>query len=103
MFIFQKEALDMMKNIIHWMREDDSALGREKLPGQTAASSLAEPMMLCCLLDQLQTMDPSVAPDYSELSKWCVQQIFSHVQVRNYSLTNSVVIGIKQVVYLNSN
>ena len=95
MFIVQKEALDMMENIIHWMREDDSALGREKLPGQTEKSSLAEPMMLCCLVDQLLTMDPSITPDYSELSKWCVQQIISHVQVRNNSLTNSVVIGTK--------
>ena len=79
--IFQKEALEMMKNIIHWVREDDSTLGREKLPGQTATNNMAEPMMLCCLMHQLLTMDPSLASEYNELSKWCIQQVLAHIQV----------------------
>ena len=78
---FQKEALDMMNNIVHWMRVDDSALARDKLSGQSATNTMAEPMMLSCLIDQLQTMDPSLANEYSELSTWCIQQILVHIQV----------------------
>ena len=71
-----------MNNIVHWMRVDDSALGREKLEGQTATNSLAEPMMLTCLIDQLLVMDPSLESEYTALSKWCIEQIFSHIQVQ---------------------
>ena len=81
MMSFQKEALDMMNNIVHWMKVDDSALKRDKLSGQTATNTMAEPMMLFCLIDQLQTMDPSLANEYSELSTWCIQQILVHIQV----------------------
>ena len=81
MISFQKEALDMMNNIVHWMKVHDSALERDKLSGQTATNTMAEPMMLSCLIDQLQTMDLSLVNEYSELSTWCIQQILVHIQV----------------------
>ena len=71
----------MMTRILHWVREDDSGLGREKLAGNMPVSSLAVPMMLLCLVDQLTTMDPALAANYDETEQWCLKEVAKHVQV----------------------
>ena len=71
----------MMTHILHWVRQDDSGLGREKLAGNTPVSTLAVPMMLLCLIDQLTTMDPALAASYDETEQWCLKEVAKHVQV----------------------
>ena len=77
----QTEALEMMQRIVDWVRKDDSGLGREKLAGNQPTSSLAVPMMLLCLIEQLVTMDASLATTYSDTEQWCLGQVQKHVQV----------------------
>uniref|UniRef100_A0A452V536 N-acylglucosamine 2-epimerase n=1 Tax=Ursus maritimus TaxID=29073 RepID=A0A452V536_URSMA len=50
---YQKEAVEMMDQIVYWVREDPSGLGRPRLPGAPASESMAVPMMLLNLVDQL--------------------------------------------------
>ncbi|CAN9500699.1 unnamed protein product [Ophioblennius macclurei] len=77
----QLEAEQMMKHLIHWVRVDSSELGRPQLPGDVPTSSMAVPMMLMCLVQQLtEGRRPEVMDKYRELGSWCVQQILQHVQ-----------------------
>lgn len=72
----------MMDRIIYWVKEDSTVvrLGLPPLPGSpTNVNSLAVPMMLLCLVDQLELMDPTVK--YDDLAEWCLKQILAHVQV----------------------
>lgn len=71
----------MMDQIIHWVREDSSGLGRPRLPGTPAAESMAVPMMLLNLVEQLGEADEDLAGKYAELGDWCAQRILQHVQV----------------------
>lgn len=71
----------MMDQIIHWVREDSSGLGRPRLPGTPAAESMAVPMMLLNLVEQLGEADEELAGKYAELGDWCAQRILQHVQV----------------------
>lgn len=71
----------MMDQIIHWVREDSSGLGRPWLPGTPAAESMAVPMMLLNLVEQLGEADEELAGKYAELGDWCAQRILQHVQV----------------------
>ena len=74
----------MMEQLLHWVREDPSGLGRPQLAGDAPTNSMAVPMMLLCLVQQLsQGPGPHVAEKYGELGSWCVQQILQHVQVRS--------------------
>nr|XP_006006263.1 PREDICTED: N-acylglucosamine 2-epimerase [Latimeria chalumnae] len=77
---YQKETLEMMEQIVYWVQEDPSGLGRPELPGAPAVNSMAVPMMLLCLVDQLEEGREEMANAYSDLGKWCVQQILQHVQ-----------------------
>ncbi|KAK7102998.1 N-acylglucosamine 2-epimerase-like [Littorina saxatilis] len=77
---YREEAVAMMSRILCWVLEDDSGLGREKLAGNTPVSSLAVPMMLLCLIDQLTTMDPALAANYDETEQWCLEEVNKHVQ-----------------------
>ena len=88
MLVLQDEALAMMTRILYWVRHDDSGLGREKLAGNTPVSTLAVPMMLLCLIDQLTTMDPALAANYDETEEWCLKEVAKHVQV-SYSAQTS--------------
>ena len=82
--VFQLEAEQMMEQLIHWVRVDSSGLGRPQLPGDVPTNSMAVPMMLLCLVQQLSDgRGQEVAQRYRELSGWCVQQILQHVQVRH--------------------
>lgn len=72
----------MMQQLIHWVRVDSSALGRPQLPGDVPTNSMAVPMMLLCLVQQLtEGRGQEVVQKYKEVGSWCVQQILQHVQV----------------------
>lgn len=75
----------MMAQLIHWVRVDPSGLGRPQLPGDTPTDSMAVPMMLLCLVQQLTgERGPEVAQKYKEVGAWCVKQILQHVQVQEH-------------------
>ncbi|KAF7651943.1 hypothetical protein LDENG_00103340 [Lucifuga dentata] len=77
----QTEAEQMMQQLIHWVRVDSSGLGRPQLPGDIPTNSMAVPMMLLCLVQQLtEGRGPEVVHKYEEVGFWCVQQILQHVQ-----------------------
>ncbi|XP_076448155.1 N-acylglucosamine 2-epimerase-like [Babylonia areolata] len=79
---YRGEAVNMLNQIVHWARQDDSALGRERLSGQTGVSTLAVPMMLLYLTQELTTTmgDPSLTAQYEDAQQWCVTEILKHVQ-----------------------
>ncbi|XP_033825504.1 N-acylglucosamine 2-epimerase [Periophthalmus magnuspinnatus] len=77
----QVEAEQMMEKVVHWVQEDPSGLGRPQLPGDTPSSSMAVPMMLLCLVQQLsEGRGPPTALKYQRVGQWCVQQILMHLQ-----------------------
>lgn len=71
----------MMEAIVHWVREDPSELGRPQLMGATSHASMAVPMMLLNLVDQLSEGDAETASRFKELGSWSAQQILTHLQV----------------------
>lgn len=77
---YQNEAVEMMDQIIRWVREDPAGLGRPQLSGAPASESMAVPMMLMNLMDQLSEEDEAMTKKYAELSDWCAQRILKHVQ-----------------------
>ncbi|XP_052519355.1 N-acylglucosamine 2-epimerase isoform X3 [Budorcas taxicolor] len=76
----QNEAMEMMDQIVSWVREDPSGLGRPQLPGAPASESMAVPMMLLNLVEQLGEADEELAGISAELGDWCAQRILQHVQ-----------------------
>lgn len=77
----QSEAIEMMDQIIHWVREDPAGLGRPQLSGALATEPMAVPMMLLSLVEQLGEEDEELTNMYAELGDWCVHRILQHVQV----------------------
>ncbi|KAG2455555.1 RENBP epimerase, partial [Polypterus senegalus] len=77
---YQDEAVRVMDQIVHWTQVDSSGLGRPELPGAGPTNSMAVPMMLLCLVEQLVEDRPEMAKKYNELGHWCIQQILQHVQ-----------------------
>ncbi|XP_028669088.1 N-acylglucosamine 2-epimerase [Erpetoichthys calabaricus] len=77
---YQDEAVRVMDQIVHWTQVDPSGLGRPELPGAGPTNSMAVPMMLLCLVEQLMEDRPEMAKKYNELGHWCIQQILQHVQ-----------------------
>lgn len=71
----------MMDQLVRWVRVDSSGLGRPQLSGDCAVNSMAVPMMLLCLVDQLTEGRAELEEKYKELGDWCVSQILQHVQV----------------------
>ena len=73
----------MMDHVIHWVRVDPSELGRTKLSGDEPINSMAVPMMLLCLVQQLtEERDQDLVEKYRETGQWCVKKILQHIQVR---------------------
>lgn len=70
----------MMDQIIRWVREDPSGLGRPQLPGSPAAEPMAVPMMLLNLVEQFGEADEELAGRYAELGDWCARRILQHIQ-----------------------
>lgn len=78
----------MMEQLIYWVQEDSSGLGRPQLAGDAPTNNMAVPMMLLCLVQQLsqgQGPDADAADKYRKLGAWCVQQILQHIQVWSQS------------------
>lgn len=72
----------MMAQLIFWVQVDPTGLGRPALPGDKLTNSMAVPMMLMCLVQQLtEGRGQEAVLKYKKLSSWCVQQILQHVQV----------------------
>ncbi|CAK8688678.1 unnamed protein product [Clavelina lepadiformis] len=79
--IYQDAAVTMMMQIYHWCLVDDSALGRESLPGSVPMSSLAVPMMALCLCHQIETC--AIEWSHSKattLKDWAIGQMLNHVK-----------------------
>ncbi|XP_068605121.1 N-acylglucosamine 2-epimerase [Brachionichthys hirsutus] len=77
----QLEAEQVMEQLIYWVRQDSSGLGRPQLPGDVPTNSMAVPMMLLCLVQQLtEGREQKAVQVYRELGAWCVQQILQHIQ-----------------------
>ncbi|XP_004717655.1 N-acylglucosamine 2-epimerase [Echinops telfairi] len=87
---YRREALAMMEQLTHWVREDPSGLGRPQLPGATRAEPLAVPMMLLCLVEQFSEADAELATRYAELGDWCVHRILQHVQREGTAVLENV-------------
>lgn len=77
---YQREAVTMMEQIVHWVLEDPSGLGRPQMAGAPASEPLAVPMILLGLVLQLGEADEDLAGRYSELGDWCARRILQHVQ-----------------------
>ncbi|XP_052072486.1 N-acylglucosamine 2-epimerase-like [Mytilus californianus] len=77
---YKKEALTMMDKIVHWVMEDDTEIGRQSLDGAPPHSSLAVPMMMLCIISQIETMDNSLSNKYSKATDWAVAEVFKHVK-----------------------
>ncbi|XP_032745850.1 N-acylglucosamine 2-epimerase [Rattus rattus] len=77
---YQREAVEMMDQIIHWVREDPAGLGRPQLLGTLATEPMAVPMMLLNLVEQLGEEDEELTNKYAELGDWCAHRILQHVQ-----------------------
>lgn len=73
----QSEAVEMMDQIVHWVRKDPSGLGRPWLSGTPASESMAVPMMLLNLVEA----DQELASNYAKPGDWCAQRILWHIQV----------------------
>ena len=73
----QEEARELFDRVLAW-RADPASLGRPVLEGQPAASSMAEPMMLLCVADQLSGGGNYRAP--VPLMQKCLAEILLHVQ-----------------------
>uniref|UniRef100_A0A8B9H9D9 N-acylglucosamine 2-epimerase n=1 Tax=Astyanax mexicanus TaxID=7994 RepID=A0A8B9H9D9_ASTMX len=70
----------MMDQLVLWVRVDSSGLGRPQLTGDSPVNSMAVPMMLLCLVDQLTEGREDLTDKYRDLGDWCVKQILQHVQ-----------------------
>uniref|UniRef100_A0A8C7D1K5 N-acylglucosamine 2-epimerase n=1 Tax=Oncorhynchus kisutch TaxID=8019 RepID=A0A8C7D1K5_ONCKI len=78
----QVEAAQMMDQLVHWVRVDPSGLGKPQLSGDTPVCSMAVPMMLLCLVQQLTEARSGEEVDkYREVGGWCVKQILQHLQM----------------------
>ncbi|XP_029465521.1 N-acylglucosamine 2-epimerase isoform X2 [Rhinatrema bivittatum] len=77
---YREEAVEMMDEIIRWVRQDPSELGRPALRGTVPTNAMAVPMMLLCLVQQLEEADEAMGVKYSEVGGWAVQQIQQHLQ-----------------------
>ena len=84
----------MFEKIIYCAQQDDSELTGPKLPGLEPTKRLAIPMMLLCVIDQMESMDPSLSPTCAATADWCVEQILHHVQVKRTQCTHVHVLGL---------
>ncbi|MDD5688380.1 MAG: AGE family epimerase/isomerase [Elusimicrobia bacterium] len=72
-----KEALDLFDKVLIWSK-DSSLVGRPKLSGVPAGSSLSIPMTLLNLIYEIRESHPEV--DYKDVANSCLQEILLHVR-----------------------
>lgn len=79
---YKNEAILMMDKIVYWVKDDwtEVRLGQPALEGQVPTNSLAVPMMVLCLIDQMEIVYPELSPKYEEIANLCLKQTLSHVQ-----------------------
>lgn len=77
---YKDEALIMMDKIVYWVTKDNTEIIGTPLEGSPVASSLAVPMMVLCIINQIETMDASLAERYSKTTDWAVKEIMKHVK-----------------------
>lgn len=71
------EALDVFQSILKWAH-NPTLLGRPAFEGQAKTSSLAVPMILLNLIDEIRGNDhPGL---FQQEAEWCVQQVLKHVK-----------------------
>ncbi|XP_012668673.1 N-acylglucosamine 2-epimerase isoform X2 [Otolemur garnettii] len=87
---YQREAVEMMDQIVRWVREDQSGLGQPRLAGAPAVEPMAVPMMLLNLVEQLSEADMELAAQYAELGNWCTQRLLQHVQRDGQAILENV-------------
>ncbi|EDO37790.1 predicted protein [Nematostella vectensis] len=74
------EGESMLSRLIHWARVDDSDLGLTKLAGDKPVNSMAVPMMMLCVIDNVCAGNQALRSDYAVHEDWATQQILQHVQ-----------------------
>ncbi|GFN90864.1 N-acylglucosamine 2-epimerase-like [Plakobranchus ocellatus] len=79
---YKKEAMSTMKNIIHWVRVDNTEIGLSVTP-PSRTSSLAVPMILLMLIGQLEIMEPAHEASFSDLAQWCIDEVLKHAIKRD--------------------
>ncbi|XP_055964690.1 N-acylglucosamine 2-epimerase [Sorex fumeus] len=87
---YQSEATSMMEQIVHWVREDPTDLGRPQLTGTPAAESMAVPMMVLWLVLQLGEADEELADQFVELGDWCAARLLQHVQRDGHAVLETI-------------
>lgn len=93
----QADAESLMDRLIFWVQTDSSDLGRPQLPGDPPINSMAVPMMLLCLVDQLTEGRTDVAEKYKDLSGWCVERILQHIQRDGKAILENVTLNGKEL------
>ncbi len=76
---FQVLAEEMLSQVIHWIRVDDSSLGGDKLEGVPPAEELGRPMMLLNVLTEFCGSNDLLRKRYLDDIEWAVTQILKHV------------------------
>ena len=96
----QHEAIEMMSTIVRWMKEDDSDLGHLALKADKSTSSLANPVMLMCLIDQMRKTIPEIVKTYEKLEEECCLEIIGHIQVSEIYLKDLINMSIYIYIYI---
>ena len=77
----QAQAEEMLAQLIHWIRIDDSGLGVDKLAGAPPYQELARPMILLNTISEFCGSDLRERERFQEDLKWCRQEILKHVGI----------------------
>lgn len=74
--------METFAKIMHWVRVDDSTLGRPKLKGNKPVESLAVPMCVLSLVHELEEgLEVTNSDlDLTEIRAWAVDKIKLHLQ-----------------------
>ena len=77
--LLQLEAEEMLSQVIHWIRVDDSGLGMPKLEGAPPSEELGRPMILLNVLSEFCGREERLREKYAADLEWSVQAILRHV------------------------
>lgn len=77
--LLQIAAEEMLQALIHWVREDDSALGGVRLSGAPPTRELGRPMMLLNVISEVCGEDTALRSQYKAHIDWSIQAILEHV------------------------